>query len=340
MWAMLPLGGSFWLVHAHRHSADAGAHPARHRAFGQHRAHDLPLHRHDPDLDRLHRRRSSRFCGLPSCRTLWPPESCPAKTDPQEILDRLIARRARRGRRRGRRAAGGERVRQRVLPPRQARRCRARRKSPIWALRVFVGERVAFVSSTDLLEAGARANCPSAPWRWRSSRRKTNSPAWRPRELLATKFPIARYRRRERAFRRNADRARQTRRRRGDGRARHHQFRRRRRELRRAAAIALATSDGFFGRYAATSHSIGVAVLAGEGTGMERDYESASARHAADLESAEAVGKRAGERTIARLNPRKAKSQALPVVYDPRVSAPDWWAISRARFPARPSRAA
>ena len=86
------------------------------------------------------------------------------------------------------------------------------------------------------------------------------------------------------------------------------------------SAVALATSEGFYGRYAGTSHSIGVAVLAGEGTAMERDYEHASARHTADLESAESIGKSAGEKTIARLNPRKAKSQAVPVIYDPRVS--------------------
>jgi PmbA protein len=85
-------------------------------------------------------------------------------------------------------------------------------------------------------------------------------------------------------------------------------------------SIALATSEGFFGQYAGTSHSVGVAVLGGEGTTMERDYESASARHGTDLEAAEAVGRRAGERTIARLNPRKVKSQAVPVIYDPRVS--------------------
>jgi PmbA protein len=87
------------------------------------------------------------------------------------------------------------------------------------------------------------------------------------------------------------------------------------------SVIALATSEGFFGSYSSTSHSIGVAVLAGEGTAMERDYESASARHASDLESPEMVGRRAGDRTVARLNPRKAKSQAVPVVYDPRVAS-------------------
>jgi PmbA protein len=84
--------------------------------------------------------------------------------------------------------------------------------------------------------------------------------------------------------------------------------------------VALATSDGFFGRYAGTSSGIGVAVVAGEGTAMERDYDQASARHAADLESPAAVGRSAGERTVKRLNPRKAKSQAVPIVYDPRVS--------------------
>lgn len=87
------------------------------------------------------------------------------------------------------------------------------------------------------------------------------------------------------------------------------------------SAIALATTNGFFGRYAATSHSVGVAVLAGEGTAMERDHDSASARHGGDLESAEVVGRRAGERTVARLNPRKMKSQSVPVVYDRRLSS-------------------
>jgi PmbA protein len=87
------------------------------------------------------------------------------------------------------------------------------------------------------------------------------------------------------------------------------------------SAIALATSTGFFGRYAGTSLGIGVAVLAGEGTGMERDYDSASARHASDLASAAEIGRHAGERAVKRLNPRKVKSQAVPVMFDPRVSA-------------------
>ena len=87
------------------------------------------------------------------------------------------------------------------------------------------------------------------------------------------------------------------------------------------SAIALATSEGFYGSYAGTSHSIGVSVLAGEGTGMERDYEGASARHASDLETVEDVGRYAGEKAVARLNPRKVKSQPVTAIFDPRVSA-------------------
>jgi PmbA protein len=85
--------------------------------------------------------------------------------------------------------------------------------------------------------------------------------------------------------------------------------------------VALATTEGFFGRYATTSHSMGVAVLAGEGAAMERDYDSHSVRHASDLESPETVGRRAGERTVARLNPRKAGSSAVSVLFDPRVAS-------------------
>ena len=87
------------------------------------------------------------------------------------------------------------------------------------------------------------------------------------------------------------------------------------------SAIALATSTGFYGRYAGTSHGIGVAVLAGEGTGMERDYDHASARHAGDLRNAEEIGRTAGEKAVKRLNPRSMKSQTVPVVFHPDEAA-------------------
>ncbi len=86
------------------------------------------------------------------------------------------------------------------------------------------------------------------------------------------------------------------------------------------ATIALAASNGFRGGYTNSSHSVGCAVLAGEGTAMERDYAFHSAVYGSDLEDPEAVGRRAGERTVRRLHPRRAKTGRYPVVYHPRVA--------------------
>ncbi len=84
--------------------------------------------------------------------------------------------------------------------------------------------------------------------------------------------------------------------------------------------VALAASHGFAGAYTTSSHSVAASVVAGKGSGMERDYDYASARHAADLEDPRAVGERAGQRAVRRLEPRKVSSARLPVVFDPRVS--------------------
>ncbi|MGB8602062.1 MAG: metallopeptidase TldD-related protein [Rhizomicrobium sp.] len=84
--------------------------------------------------------------------------------------------------------------------------------------------------------------------------------------------------------------------------------------------VALATSTGFYGSYGSSSHGISVSVLAGSGDAMERDYDFSSARFAADLDTPHNVGLRAAQRTIARLQPRKVKSQSVPVVFSPRAS--------------------
>ena len=82
----------------------------------------------------------------------------------------------------------------------------------------------------------------------------------------------------------------------------------------------LVTSDSFAGGYATSRFWVSVAVLAGEGTAMERDYDWASAVHDADLDDAAAVGRRAGARAVRRLGARKARSGQVPVVYDPRIA--------------------
>lgn len=84
--------------------------------------------------------------------------------------------------------------------------------------------------------------------------------------------------------------------------------------------MVLATSHGFHGAYLGSQHGVSAMAIAGEGTGMERDYDYSSARHAGDLEKPEAVGRSAGERAVARSNPRKVATQKVPVVFDPRVA--------------------
>lgn len=83
--------------------------------------------------------------------------------------------------------------------------------------------------------------------------------------------------------------------------------------------MALATSTGFTRGYQSTGYGCSASVIAGEGGAMQRDYGYHSARHVADLEAPELIGRRAGDRAVARLNPGKLPSGPMPVVYDPRV---------------------
>lgn len=85
--------------------------------------------------------------------------------------------------------------------------------------------------------------------------------------------------------------------------------------------MALATSHGFAGAYAGTSHSTWASVLAGAGSTMQRDHASHNVRHLEDLDEAEAIGVRAGQRAVARLNPVKVESGVMPVIFDPRVGS-------------------
>jgi len=85
-------------------------------------------------------------------------------------------------------------------------------------------------------------------------------------------------------------------------------------------SVVLAASNGFTGAYRRSGYSLSCAVLGGEGTAMERDYEWSSAVHLEDLMAPITVGRNAGRFAVRRLNPRKAKSARVPVVYDRRVS--------------------
>jgi len=84
--------------------------------------------------------------------------------------------------------------------------------------------------------------------------------------------------------------------------------------------MVLVTSHGFSGAYLGSSYGLSMTAIAGEGTGMERDYDYSSVRHASDLESPEKIGRTAGERAVERIDPRKVTTRKVPVVFDPRVA--------------------
>jgi PmbA protein len=84
--------------------------------------------------------------------------------------------------------------------------------------------------------------------------------------------------------------------------------------------MVLVTSGGFRGAYLSSGQSVSMTAIAGEGTGMERDYDYSSALHGSDLDAPEKVGRTAGERTVERLNPRKVETKRVPIVFDRRVA--------------------
>ncbi|MBM3502821.1 MAG: TldD/PmbA family protein [Alphaproteobacteria bacterium] len=83
---------------------------------------------------------------------------------------------------------------------------------------------------------------------------------------------------------------------------------------------ALVISNGFVGAYTRSSQSVSASVIAGEGTGMERDYDYHAAVYGSDLEDPTLIGRSAGERAVKRLRPRKMPSAKVPVVFDPRIA--------------------
>ncbi|WP_333840009.1 metalloprotease PmbA [Pelomicrobium sp.] len=88
-----------------------------------------------------------------------------------------------------------------------------------------------------------------------------------------------------------------------------------------ASRFVYANSLGFMGGYPATRHSISCAVIAGQDEAMQRDYWYSSARSPEDLEPAAAVGRRAGERAVARLGARRLPTREAPVLFEAPVAA-------------------
>lgn len=77
-----------------------------------------------------------------------------------------------------------------------------------------------------------------------------------------------------------------------------------------------ANSNGFCAGYPSSRHALSCSVIAGDGDNMQRDYWYSTARSAADMDNAQAVGRKAGERTVRRLNARQLKTRQAPVLFE------------------------
>lgn len=80
--------------------------------------------------------------------------------------------------------------------------------------------------------------------------------------------------------------------------------------------FAYSNSHGFTGGYPSSRHGISCSVIAESDENMQRDYWYSTARAAEDLESAIAIGKIAGERTVRRLDAKKIKTCQVPVLFE------------------------
>lgn len=87
----------------------------------------------------------------------------------------------------------------------------------------------------------------------------------------------------------------------------------------RNMSTILAT-NGFYGAYASTGFSLSVSVIAGAGTSMETDYAFDAATYFSDLQAPEDIGREAGTRTAAAINPRRGSTKKMPIVLDRRIA--------------------
>lgn len=84
--------------------------------------------------------------------------------------------------------------------------------------------------------------------------------------------------------------------------------------------VHLAATNGFAASYARSDRGLSCVAIAGEGTGMERDWDHDSRVFQADLRQPEEIGRIAGERAVARLGAVKPRTGTYPVLFDERVA--------------------
>jgi len=81
-----------------------------------------------------------------------------------------------------------------------------------------------------------------------------------------------------------------------------------------------ANSNGFLQEYDQTVCGLSLGLQAGDTDNRVEDYWFSIKRHYKELESPEEVAKKAVERTIRQINPKKIKTQKVPVIFEPMMT--------------------
>jgi PmbA protein len=84
--------------------------------------------------------------------------------------------------------------------------------------------------------------------------------------------------------------------------------------------VSYGNTRGFLGRYESAAHTLFSEPLARQNGSMQRDYWLTTARRLARLEDAAAVGRRAAERALRRLDAKRVPTCEVPVVFEPLVA--------------------
>ncbi len=85
--------------------------------------------------------------------------------------------------------------------------------------------------------------------------------------------------------------------------------------------IIFANSNGFLEEYEQTFCGLSIGLLAGGTDNQVEDYWSSSKLHFKELDSPEEVAKKAVERTVRQIKPRKIKTQKVPVIFEPTMTS-------------------
>jgi PmbA protein len=87
-----------------------------------------------------------------------------------------------------------------------------------------------------------------------------------------------------------------------------------------ASLSVYATSQGFTGVERGTRHTLSCALIGDDDNGMQRDYWYEVARAAQDFPDPATIGRKAAERTLARLHAQQLDTRECPVLFAPEVA--------------------